>query len=179
MGRQFELAVSLEVAEHLPAESAEGFVASLVRRVPVVMFSAAIPGQGGVDHVNEQWPDYWARLFAKHEFVPVDYVRPRIWNSDDVAHWYAQNTLVYARRDRRPDDPLLGDAASRTDARLSVVHPKQFEVKCREADLPYYKPEPDRLSFSLILSVAPVVRWNAVRRRLGIRRPSKISLRPR
>jgi SAM-dependent methyltransferase len=54
----FDLAVSLEVAEHLPPQSAEDFVDSLTRLAPVVLFSAAIPLQGGTHHLNEQWPDY-------------------------------------------------------------------------------------------------------------------------
>jgi len=56
--RRFDLAVSLEVAEHLPPEAADGFVSLLASLAPVVAFSAAIPGQGGTGHRNERWPDY-------------------------------------------------------------------------------------------------------------------------
>ena len=63
LGRSFDLAISLEVAEHLPAPCASTFVASLVKLAPIVLFSAAIPGQGGTDHVNEQWQDYGAICF--------------------------------------------------------------------------------------------------------------------
>ena len=45
-----ELAVSLEVAEHLSAKRADGFVNDLCSIADVVLFSAAIPGQGGVGH---------------------------------------------------------------------------------------------------------------------------------
>ena len=65
LGRRFDLVVSLEVAEHLPAARAETFVGSLVGLGDVILFSAAIPYQGGENHLNEQWPDYWARLFGK------------------------------------------------------------------------------------------------------------------
>ena len=78
LDREFDLVVSLEVAEHLPEKYAEGFVESLTRLGPVVMFSAAIPYQGGVNHVNEQWQDYWQKLFKKTDFVTADYLRPRI-----------------------------------------------------------------------------------------------------
>src|SRR6266542_308161 len=61
--RAFDLVVSLEVAEHLPRESAETFVESLATLGPAVLFSAAIPFQGGTGHVNEQWPEYWVKLF--------------------------------------------------------------------------------------------------------------------
>jgi SAM-dependent methyltransferase len=95
LDRRFDLAVSLEVAEHLPAASARVLVGSLVRLAPVVLFSAAVPGQGGTHHVNEQWPSYWASFFAEHGFVLVDAVRPRIWEKKDVAWWYRQNTLLF------------------------------------------------------------------------------------
>src|SRR5579862_3100091 len=60
LGRSFDLAMSFEVAEHLPPDAAKGFVDSLTRLAPLVLFSAAIPFQGGVGHINEQWPEYWA-----------------------------------------------------------------------------------------------------------------------
>jgi SAM-dependent methyltransferase len=84
LGRVFDLAISLEVAEHLPSESAPVFVESLTRAAPLVLFSAAIPFQGGVHHVNEQWPDKWAGLFRGHDYVPVDFLRKRIWRNDAV-----------------------------------------------------------------------------------------------
>src|SRR5215469_304150 len=79
LDRRFDLAISLEVAEHLPEASAAGFVKSLTAIAPVVLFSAAVPGQGGTGHINEQWQDYWADLFAREGFVPVDAIRPAIW----------------------------------------------------------------------------------------------------
>jgi SAM-dependent methyltransferase len=92
---RFDLAVSLEVAEHLPEASARGFVQSLTHLAPTILFSAAAPGQGGTHHVNERWPSYWASFFAEHDFVSVDAVRPRIWEKKDVAWWYRQNTLLF------------------------------------------------------------------------------------
>ncbi|MDR3700770.1 MAG: glycosyltransferase [Candidatus Sulfopaludibacter sp.] len=100
--RTFDLAVSLEVAEHLPAESASGFVQSLVRLAPVVLFSAAVPGQGGVNHLNEQWPTYWAELFARHGYIAVDCLRDRIWTDRRIEWWYRQNLLLFVRGDLAP-----------------------------------------------------------------------------
>src|SRR5215472_427313 len=93
--RIFDLALSLEVAEHLPPASASEFVASLTRLAPAILFSAAIPFQGGVHHVNEQWPDQWASLFRQHGYFCVDCIRKRIWENEDVAWWYAQNILLF------------------------------------------------------------------------------------
>ncbi|MET3886884.1 methyltransferase domain-containing protein [Niastella sp. OAS944] len=74
LDRKFDLAMSLEVAEHLPASHAEQFVQSLTSLSNVVLFSAAVIGQEGTYHINEQMPEYWSNLFQKFGFVPVDYI---------------------------------------------------------------------------------------------------------
>jgi SAM-dependent methyltransferase len=125
--RRFDLVVSLEVAEHLPRESAAGFVDSLVKLGPVILFSAAIPFQGGAGHLNEQWPDYWAALFRHHEHVPIDCLRRRIWQKDDVQPWYAQNTLLFVDRRHLNDQSTLTREYELTDqSHLSMVHPKLY-----------------------------------------------------
>jgi SAM-dependent methyltransferase len=127
LGRRFDLVVSVEVAEHLPPECAAAFVQSLVALGPVVLFSAAIPRQGGVDHVNEQWPEYWAQRFREHGFVAIDGVRPRVWHDESVEWWYAQNTLLYAEGERVERDPRLRAARQATgDRPLSLVHPRKY-----------------------------------------------------
>lgn len=65
---RFDLAISLEVAEHLAPERADSFVADLCAASNVVLFSAAIPGQDGTRHQNEQWPSYWAERFIRHGY---------------------------------------------------------------------------------------------------------------
>jgi len=124
--RQFDLALSLEVAEHLPPESAAGFIASLTALAPVVAFSAAIPKQGGVNHLNEQWPDYWVRLFAERAYEVVDCVRPRVWDNPHVQFWYAQNVFLFVRHDHLTHAPVLQEAA-RSALPLRVVHPRKYE----------------------------------------------------
>jgi SAM-dependent methyltransferase len=90
----FDLAVSLEVAEHLPPHRANSFVGDLCRLAPTVVFSAAIPGQGGHGHVNEQWPEYWKNTFACHGYVCSGALRFRFWENPHIENWYAQNILV-------------------------------------------------------------------------------------
>lgn len=97
LGKRFDLALSLEVAEHLPESAARTFVQSLCSAADVVLFSAAIPGQGGRRHINEQWPAYWAELFQELGYECCDYLRPRIWSNPMVAWYYAQNSLVFVR----------------------------------------------------------------------------------
>lgn len=126
LGRRFDLALSLEVAEHLPPARAASFVHDLTALAPVVLFSAAIPGQGGRNHVNEQWQDYWARLFAAHDYVPADAIRPAIWDNEAVEWWYRQNTLLYCAAPQLPRHPGLAAAAARTAAVRAEVHPRLY-----------------------------------------------------
>jgi SAM-dependent methyltransferase len=125
--RRFDLVVSLEVAEHLPTQCADSFVAALVRLGPAVLFSAAIPGQGGTHHVNEQWQDYWANLFLRHDYVPIDLVRRTIWENEEVAWWYAQNTLLYFSSSYvATNESLIQELESAAKFPLRVVHPRKF-----------------------------------------------------
>jgi SAM-dependent methyltransferase len=117
LGRKFDVALSLEVAEHLPESCAQAFVETLCGLADRVIFSAAIPGQGGRHHVNEQWPGYWAELFEKRGYDCHDILRPRIWNNPQVMWYYAQNCLIFGRRGVLAH---LGTAAPP----LSLVHPR-------------------------------------------------------
>jgi hypothetical protein len=130
------------------------------------MFSAAIPEQGGVDHLNEQWQDYWGGLFERHGFVPVDAIRPHVWSNPSVESWYAQNTLLYVDRRYLDRYPRLADAARRTSLdRLAVVHPRHYRARLIAADAMYAKPDPNRFALSTLLQIAPTVFRNAVLRR--------------
>jgi SAM-dependent methyltransferase len=133
LGRRFDLAICLEVAEHISGESAERFVASLARHAPVVMFSAAIPYQGGTHHLNEQFLPYWAKKFAAHGYRPVDVVRPRIWNDGKVLVWLRQNLVLFAHDDAIAGNPRLAEAA-KSDAPLSIVHPDMFTFYARQVN---------------------------------------------
>lgn len=68
LDRGFDLALCLEVAEHLPESSADLLVKTLTDLAPLALFSAAHPGQGGQGHLNERWPVYWQRRFSQHGF---------------------------------------------------------------------------------------------------------------
>jgi SAM-dependent methyltransferase len=161
LNRRFDLVMSLEVAEHLPVASAGTFVQSLVGLGPVVFFSAAIPFQGGVSHVNEQWPDYWAGLFERHGYVAVDYVRPIVWNNPDVVWWYAQNAMIFVREDILSRYTRLAEAAKVRDRRLSLVHPRRYLAAVEDSRV-----DPDRLGLSTLLWALPRATLNAVKRRV-------------
>ncbi|MGB8931640.1 MAG: methyltransferase domain-containing protein [Anaeromyxobacteraceae bacterium] len=96
LGRRFDLVECLEVAEHLEASAAAGFVESLVRHADVILFSAAPPGQGGEHHVNEQPAEHWIGLFAACGYAAYDCVRPAIRGRSEIEPWYRYNTLLFA-----------------------------------------------------------------------------------
>jgi hypothetical protein len=129
LDRRFELALSLEVAEHLPATAADEFVASLTALAPIVLFSAAIPFQGGVHHLNEQWPDYWARRFSARGYLPVDCIRNRIWMHPDVDWWYSQNAILFAGEDYVSENPRLAQFVVADPVQLRRVHPDNYLSK--------------------------------------------------
>jgi hypothetical protein len=100
--RRFDLAQSLEVAEHLPATRAASFVADIVALAPVVLFSAAPPGQGGENHLNEQPYDYWRALFLRHDYLAIDCLRPLLTKDARIPRWYRYNLMLYVARDELP-----------------------------------------------------------------------------
>ena len=103
IGRRFDLAFCLEVGEHLPPEAADGLVDLLTTLSDRVLFSAALPGQGGQHHLNEQWPAYWAEKFREKGYRCHDTLRHRIWENDHVEWWYRQNLLLFLRNGVSPE----------------------------------------------------------------------------
>jgi SAM-dependent methyltransferase len=97
LGRKFDVAQSLEVAEHLPPSRAQGFVSDLCRHSDVVLFGAAPPGQGGEYHINEQPYDYWQGFFEDEGYEAYDFVRPRVLNRQEVTPWHRYNPVLYVR----------------------------------------------------------------------------------
>lgn len=133
LSKKFDLAVSLEVAEHLPRESADTFVESLVRASDIVLFSAAIPFQGGTDHLNEQWQHYWAQKFEKHGYEAVDCIRSRVWTDARVAFFYAQNMLLFVKKSKLKQNKLLQREHALTKReQLSIVHPHRYTLIAQE-----------------------------------------------
>lgn len=137
--RKFDLAVSLEVGEHLSPASAGVFVDSLCNLSDVVLFSAAIVGQEGTMHINEQFPEYWAKLFKKRNYLPVDYVRPRVWLSEKVEPWYKQNMLLFVNQSRLPSLPAeLQNCQQQThEDYLFRIHPELY-LAILKRKFPYY-----------------------------------------
>jgi SAM-dependent methyltransferase len=158
LGRRFDLALSLEVGEHLAPDRSQSFVADLVQHAPAVLFSAAIPFQGGTSHINEKWPQAWAQLFASHGYHSIDCLRLRFWNDGDIDFWYRQNIVLYVSPDCLHSRPALdGMRLASPGELLALVHPTLYMRRSHE------------ISLKTWLSILPGLLRNAVRRRLGRR----------
>jgi SAM-dependent methyltransferase len=181
LGRRFDLAVSLEVAEHVPARGASQFVSNIVEHAPCVLFSAAIPYQRGTDHVNEQWPEYWAALFAEYGYVVLDGLRPLVWSNRDVFGFYRQNVLMFARPEVIDAHPLLARDRERTvESQLSIVHPEMMESIAAHPREHVRRPTAHELLLSDLVAAFPIVAARALRWRIErLTRRSNRRRRPR
>jgi SAM-dependent methyltransferase len=170
ISRVFDLAVCLEVAEHLDEKYARNLVATLVQLSPVVLFSAAIPFQQGTSHLNEQWPEYWAQLFQERRYVAIDCIRDAIWNNEEVDWWYAQNILIFAKERHVLMDPKLRSSMDQTSlSQLSLVHPKNYlRVATQGIDI----------GLKSALQLLPRLTINAIKNRLK-RNMRSSALKPR
>ncbi|TAL17889.1 methyltransferase domain-containing protein [bacterium] len=94
-----DLVNCLEVAEHIDPSAADGFLDFLVGLSDVIVFSAAFPGQGGFEHKNEQYPQYWRDRFAARGYVFLDAFRPVFWQNSEIALWYRQNMFLVVKKE--------------------------------------------------------------------------------
>jgi 2-polyprenyl-3-methyl-5-hydroxy-6-metoxy-1,4-benzoquinol methylase len=146
LNRKFDMAICLEVAEHISAAKAVDFVAYLCELSEVVIFSAAIPAQGGNGHVNEQWQTYWAEIFETFDMQTYDLIRQKIWNDESVLYWYRQNTLVFTRK-------KLVRESIQTTQNLDIVHPLCYQSKI---------PSKNSYLKNLILALIPNTRTHEI-----------------
>ena len=124
LARQFDLVQCLEVGEHVPTAASATLIDNIVRHGTRVLFSAAVPGQGGEEHINEQPYGFWRTLFAQRGFRLFDFLRPGIQGDDRIEPWYRHNVLFFAHVDvveqlaptiisaHVPDDAPIKDFAS-------------------------------------------------------------------
>lgn len=122
LNRRFDLVISLEVAEHLDEQFAEHFVDTLAKHGDVIVFSAAIPKQGGQNHVNEQWLSFWKNKFNTVNYTLYDVLRPAIWTNPKVDVWYKQNMVVFCK----DGHPLNQKLRALSSGYVDVVHPDLF-----------------------------------------------------
>lgn len=122
---RYDLAVSLEVAEHLPKTSADQFVSFLTQMSDVILFSAAFTNQGGDNHINEQPHSYWAHKFLKLNYIPYDLFRPFFWDNSSIDFCYRQNVFLYVSSVSKLNNSLAAEGVSPLDniGFMDCVHP--------------------------------------------------------
>ena len=131
--RSYDLALCLEVGEHLPPAASRTLVRNLVRASRRVVFSAATPGQGGVDHVNERPLEHWVALFADEGYAASDFIRAALAAEKAISAepWYRYNTLFFFHPADGPALPayvlqhLVADPG-----RLSACVPFFWRLRC-------------------------------------------------
>jgi SAM-dependent methyltransferase len=122
LNRAFDVLFCLEVAEHIDDKYADAFIESLTKHSKLILFSAAVPGQVGERHVNEQYPAYWQKKFRQHGFEYYDIMRGQFWENKNVRWWYKQNMFIVAHKDAN----LQFDHNEKV---LSYIHPELFSER--------------------------------------------------
>ena len=164
IARRFDLAICLEVAEHISAPAGDALVRTLAQAASIVLFSAAVPHQGGTGHVNEQWPGYWIERFGREGMIAIDCFRPQFWNDAQMAWWYAQNAIFFVSPDA--SDRLAGLRSQEMKGSMggrALVHPQMLESMAARLE------NPMNHSLGQVLSVLPALVSRSVTERLGRR----------
>jgi hypothetical protein len=160
LNKKFDLAISLEVAEHLPESCADIFIDNLTNTSDVIVFSAAIPGQGGDSHINEQWQSYWIKKFEQKGYILLDGLKEEIWNNKNVEFWYSQNINIFIKNTSQNNYNQL--LKKQPNSKISdIVHPKQLELILQSPI------KAENLYFSQTLKLLTQVLFNSIKRRLS------------
>jgi glycosyltransferase involved in cell wall biosynthesis len=146
--RRYDLVVCLEVAEHIDAQFAEIVVDNCVRHADLILFSAALPGQQGMNHINEQPLLYWVERFQRHGYTDLDLIRPLIWNDQQIPVWYRQNMLLFVKNGSIHLEALRARANTAWTSPLAVAHPEYMQWFSTQAQTA--KAEAERLQAELV-----------------------------
>jgi SAM-dependent methyltransferase len=137
LDKRFDLVLCVEVAEHLPANAADNIVRALISHGSTVCFSAAIPGQGGYEHINEQFQCYWIEKFANYGYRAYDMLRPKLWFHRDVEFYYKQNLLIFSTLEL-PYPAEFVSTFVHPELYMRKTDPKNYSLRQIIAHLPYY-----------------------------------------
>jgi SAM-dependent methyltransferase len=129
LNRKYDLVVCLEVAEHLPESAAQNLIEILTSHSDTILFSAAVPYQGGQNHINEQWPEYWQGYFENKGFYPYDILRSVFWGNNKIEWWYKQNMVIYSRKQN-----MRLAFAEPVESFKAYIHPEVLIAKTKEIE---------------------------------------------
>lgn len=86
-----ELAICVEVLEHLSAQAASRVLNQVSKSSETVIFSAAWDGQGGEHHINERPMEDWLEEWVNRDFVVADVIRSRM---NSLPRYYQTNLVL-------------------------------------------------------------------------------------
>ena len=127
---KFDLAMSLEVAEHIEEKNASSFVSALCNASNVIVFGAAASNQGGSNHINEQPQSYWINLFNNEGYDHFDIFRGTLWEEQDVKWWYKQNTFLFVKQTQETPRLPLDHLKALEATPINITHPDNLQGKC-------------------------------------------------
>ncbi len=99
-GSPWDLVVCCEVAEHLEAQHAGVFLDNLTSGGNLIFLTAAEPGGGGLNHVNEQPNSYWISRLEQRGFLFDSDLTERaraVFSDKGVVHYLAK-PMIFRRR---------------------------------------------------------------------------------
>ncbi len=126
---KFDLAISLEVAEHIDETFTNVYLDNLINASDIILFSAAIPFQGGFNHVNEQWSSYWEKKFLEKNYILCDILRTTFWGDSEIDFWYQQNICLYINKEVNVN---FLKPNTNTNIMSKAVHPELYLKKATE-----------------------------------------------
>jgi SAM-dependent methyltransferase len=121
---KFDLAISVEVAEHFYEQHADNFVSAMAAHSDNIIFGAARPEQGGSHHVNLQPQSYWIKKFEALGYRCFDIFRPSVWNNSKVEYWYAQNSFFFTKT-----EDLIQKLSVYENFIADIEHPQLTKVR--------------------------------------------------
>ena len=130
LDRKFELILCLEVGEHIDRRDEVVCLDNIASFGDAVLFGAAIPFQGGTNHVNLNWQQYWVKQFEKRGYIPIDCVRPVFWSNSRVEYFYLQNTILYVKRRLLKQNKIRNLHKKYCYQTMNIVHPVKYLEQC-------------------------------------------------
>ncbi|MFA6995137.1 MAG: methyltransferase domain-containing protein [Patescibacteria group bacterium] len=98
--KKYDLALCLEVAEHLREKDADVLIETITEAADNIIFSAAVPGQGSrsIGHINEQPHNYWIEKFKNKNFsylkLRTEKMRAEM-KARGVVWWIVNNLMIF------------------------------------------------------------------------------------
>lgn len=125
-GEKYDIAISLEVFEHLSTNMCDDLIETMTGCSDVIVFSAAFVDQRGTDHINEQYPSFWAKKFRKKGFYACDIFRPTIWGNSGIDPCYQQNMFLYINKASSQYESYLQKHKLKNLSFMDCMHPEIY-----------------------------------------------------